>query len=149
MRRKLKIANRKSQTCPERSRRIANRFAGFTLTEVIVASTLLILAIVPILKALTTAHVSTTIIERRTHNLILAQAKLDEIKARSIYNYGSTFTETNSSLDGSYLGNVEDSSVSSNLRKITVTVGYDLNGDSNLADDEIEVTLATYIARRW
>ncbi|MFB0524566.1 MAG: hypothetical protein ACETVZ_03435 [Phycisphaerae bacterium] len=149
MRRKLKIANRKSQTCPERSRRIANRFAGFTLTEVIVASTLLILAIVPILKALTTAHVSTTIIERRTHSLILAQAKLDEIKARSIYNYGSTFTETNSSLDGSYLGNVEDSSVSSNLRKITVTVGYDLNGNSNLADDEIEVTLATYIAKRW
>ena len=141
MRRKLKIANRKSQ--------IANRFAGFTLTEVIVASTLLILAIVPILKALTTAHVSTTIIERRTHSLILAQAKLDEIKARSIYNYGSTFTETNSSLDGSYLGNVEDSSVSSNLREITVTVGYDLNSDSNLADDEIEVTLATYIARRW
>jgi len=114
-----------------------------------VASTLLILAIVSILKALTTVHVSTTIIERRTHSLILAQAKLDEIKARSIYNYGSTFTETNSSLDGSYLGNVEDSSVSSNLRKITVTVGYDLNSDSNLADDEIEVTLATYIARRW
>jgi len=122
---------------------------GFTLTEVIVASTLLILAIVPILKALTAAHISTTIIERRTYSLILAQAKLDEIRARSIYNYGSTFTETNSSLDGSYLGNVEDSSVGSNLRKITVTVGYDLNGDSNLADDEIEVTLATYIARRW
>ena len=113
------------------------------------ASTLLIVAIVPILKALTTAHVSTTIIERRTHSLILAQAKLDEIKARSIYNYDSTFAETNSSLDGLYLGSVVDNLVNHNLRKITVTVGYDLNGDSNLTDDEIEVTLATYIARRW
>jgi len=114
-----------------------------------VASTLLILAIVPILKALTTAYVSTTIIERRTHSLILAQAKLDEIRARSIYNYGSAFTQASSSLDGSYLGSVADSAVSSNLRKITVSVGYDLNGDGNLATEEIEVTLATLVARRW
>lgn len=150
MRRKLKIANRTNKLSIYDCRlSIENRKSGFTLTEVIVASTLLILAIVPILKALTSVHVTSTIIEHRTHSLILAQAKLDDIKARSIYNYDSTFTETNSSLDGSYLGNVEDSPVSSNLRKITVTVGYDLNGDGNLADDEIEVTLATYIARRW
>jgi len=122
---------------------------GFTLTEVIVASTLLILAMVPILKALTTAYVNTVIIEHRTHSLILAEAKLDGIRARSIYNYGSTFTEANLSLDGSYLGSVVDSPVNPNLRKITVTVGYDLNGDSNLADDEIEVTLSTLLARRW
>jgi len=141
MRRILKIANRKSQ--------IANRFMGFTLTEVIVASTLLILAIVPILKALTSAHVTSTIIEHRTNSLILAQAKLDEIKARSIYNYGSTFTETSSSLDDLYLGSVVDSPINPNLRKITVTVGYDLNGDSNLVDDEVEVTLSTLLARRW
>jgi len=125
------------------------RRLGFTLTEVIVASTLLILAIVPILKALTTAHLNTAIIEHRSHSLILAEAKLDEIRARSIYNYGSIFTQTSSSLDGSYLGSVADSSVSSNLRKITVSVGYDLNGDSNLTDDEIEVTLSTLLARRW
>ena len=122
---------------------------GFTLTEVIVASALLIVAMVPILKALTTAQGMSTIIEHRTRSLILAQAKLDDIKARSIYNYDGTFSETNASLDGSYLGNVVDSPVNSNLREITVMVGYDLNGDSNLSDDEIEVTLATYIARRW
>lgn len=113
------------------------------------ASTLLILAMVPILKALTIAYVSTAIIEHRTHSLVLAVALLDEIRARSIYNYDSIFTQTSSPLDGSYLGSVADSSVSSNLRKITVSVGYDLNGNSNLTDDEIEVTLATLIARRW
>lgn len=123
--------------------------AGFTLTEVVVASALLIIAIVPILRALTSAHVTTTIIEHRTRSFTLAQAKLDEIKARSIYHYGDDFTENNLSLDGSYLCNVEDSSVSSNLRKITISVGYDLNGNSILGNDEIEITLATLLARRW
>ena len=126
-----------------------NRAAGFTLTEVVVASTLLAVAIVPILKALTTAHLNTAIIERRTRSLVLAESKLDEIKARSIYSYGDTFAEADSALDGSYLGSVEDVTISSNLRKITVSVGYDLNGNNNLDTDEIEVTLTTLVARRW
>jgi Tfp pilus assembly protein PilV len=126
-----------------------NRAAGLTLTEVVVAAALLAVAIIPILKALTTAHLNATTIERRTRSLMLAEAKLDEIKARSIYNYGDTFAESGSSLDGSYLGNVEDVSVDSNLRKITVSVGYDLNGNNDLAADEIEVTLVTLLARRW
>ena len=129
--------------------KIGNRSAGFTLTEVVVASVILIIAIVPILKALTSAHVSTTIIEHRTHSLILAQAKLDEIRARSIYNYSSSFTETSTSLDGPYLCSVVDTTVSSNLRKITVSVGYDLNVNSTLEADEIEITLATLVAKRW
>ena len=129
--------------------RVLRKSAGFTLTEVVVASAILIIAIVPILKALTSAHVSTIIIEHRTHSLILAQAKLDEIRARSIYHYSDSFTETNSSLDGPYLCNVDDSSINSNLRTITVSVGYDLNGNSTLESDEIEITLATLVARRW
>ena len=123
--------------------------AGFTLTEVIVASALLIIAIVPILKALTGAHVTSTIIERKTRSLTLAQAKLDEIRARSIYNYSSNFVETSTSLDGSYLCSVVDTTVSSNLRTIEISVGYDLNNNNELEADEVEVTLATLVARRW
>ncbi len=87
-----------------RRRRITshdNRASGFTLTEVVVASALLIVAIVPILKALTGAHFSSTIIEHKTRSLTLAQSKLDEIKARSIYSYSDSFTENNTSLEGS------------------------------------------------
>ena len=113
------------------------------------ASALLIIAIVPILKALTSAHVVGTIIERKTRSLTLAQAKLDDIKARSIYNYALSFSETDSSLDGRYLCNVWDVPRGFNLRKITVSVGYDLNGNSMLKADEIEVTLATLVAKRW
>jgi len=113
------------------------------------ASALLIVAIVPILKGLTTAHHNTAIIEHKTRSLLLAQAKLDEIKARSIYHYSSSYTEDNTLLDGSYLCSVSDTGSGSDLRTITVSVGFDLNGDSTLASDEIEVTLATYLARRW
>jgi type II secretory pathway pseudopilin PulG len=123
--------------------------AGFTLTEVVVASALLIIAIVPILKALTGAHVTSTIIERKTRSLTLAQAKLDEIRARSIYNYSSNFVETSTSLDGPYLCSVVDTTVSSNLRTIEISVGYDLNNNNELEADEVEVTLATLVARRW
>lgn len=123
--------------------------AGLTLTEVVLASALLIIAMVPILKGLTSAYLGTTIIERKSRSLILAQAKLDKIKAYSIYHYSDSFTETNLTLEGSYMCNVEDSSVNDNLRKVTVWVGYDINSNNILESDEIEVTLATNIAKRW
>jgi len=126
-----------------------NRFGGFTLTEVVIASALLVVALVPILKALTTTHVSGTVIERKTRSLMLAQAKLDDIRARSVYDYTATFTETNISLGGSYLCNVLDAPEGSNLRRIGVIIGYDLNGNNALTADEVEVVLATLIARRW
>ncbi len=123
---------------------------GFTLTEVIMASALLIIALVPILKALTIGHITTVVVQRRSLSLMLAQAKLDEIKARSIYNYAAgSFTQSHLSLDGKYLCNIDDTTVSSNLRKITISVGYDQNNNNQLGNDEVEVTLATYFARRW
>jgi len=76
-------------------------------------------------------------------------AKLDEIKAHSVYHYDDSYTETDSSVDGSYLCNVSDSAASADLRQITVSIGYDLNGNSVLDAGEIEATLATLLARRW
>jgi Tfp pilus assembly protein PilV len=119
------------------------------LTEVIIASTLLVFAMVPILKALTIAQVTNTVIEHRTCSLILAQAKLDEIRARSIHDYAGTVATTSASLDGPYLCTVTDTVESTNLRKITVAVGYDLNADGSLGADEIQIRLATLMARRW
>jgi len=136
-----KLKNQKSKT--------ANRFAGFTLTEVVIASALLIIAMIPILKGLTSAHLGTVIIELKSRSLILAQARLDEIKTRSIYHYSDTFSQANVSLDGSYLCNIDDSFISANLRKITVSVGYDHDDNNTLDPDEIEVTLATCVAKRW
>ena len=125
------------------------RFAGLTLTEVVIASALLVIGIVPILKGLTSAHLGTVIIEQKSRSLLLAQAKLDEIKARSIYHYSQSYSQNNLQLEGSYMCNVIDTSEGSELRKIIVQSGFDSNGDEILDADEIEVTLATYIAKRW
>jgi Tfp pilus assembly protein PilV len=122
--------------------------AGLTLIEVIVASALLVLAIIPILKGLTTVHSHTVMIEQRTMSLVYAQAKLDDIKARSIYGYSSNFANSSYVISGHYLGKVEDNQ-DPNLRTITVSVGYDIDDNNSLSSDEIEVSLATYLAKRW
>jgi type II secretory pathway pseudopilin PulG len=122
---------------------------GFTLTEVVIASAILIVAMVPILKALTTAHVTGTSVERKTHSLSLAQAKLEGIKARSVYNYPAGFAETSEPLEAGYLCTVTDTGPSADLRTIALSVGYDQDGDNSLEADEIEVTLNTLLAKRW
>ena len=122
---------------------------GFTLSEVIVASTLLLVSIVPILKGLANAHLVSSIVERKTKSLTLAQGKLDEVKARSIYNYAGSFDASDEQLDTSYLCDVTDTSLGANLRKVKVEVGYDADNDSALDSDEIEITLATQLAKRW
>jgi hypothetical protein len=132
-----------------RELRISNRYKGLTLTEVVVASALLLIVMVPILKALTSAQASAVIIEQKTRSLMLAQAKLEDIKARSIYSYNSSFAESNTSVDGAYLCMVTDSGAASDLRQITVEVGYDLDGSGTIQANEVDVTLSTLVAQRW
>ncbi|HUT29882.1 MAG TPA: hypothetical protein VMX13_08830 [Sedimentisphaerales bacterium] len=141
-------AGRKCHTAG-RQGRTRQKLSGFTLTEVVIASTLLILAMVPILRALTGAIASGTIVERRTQSLVLAQGKLDDIRARSIYNYDQDFSQSSLSLGGGYLCDVADSIQSSDLRRISVSVGHDKNGNTSLETGEIEVRLSTLLARRW
>lgn len=123
--------------------------SGFTLTEVAVASTLLAISIVPILKALTAMHFDSVRIEQKTRTLALAQAKLDEIKVRAIYNYSGTFQSRNEVLEGSYRAVITDTVAGGNMRAVTISAGYDDSGNNALSADEVEVTLATYIAKRW
>lgn len=122
---------------------------GFTLTEVLVAAMLLTLVMVPILKGLTSAHALDIKIERRMRSLTLAEAKLEDIRGRSIYNYGLDFNDPSSSVDGAYLCRVVDVSGGVDLRSILVSVGYDENGNGTLEGGEVEVTLKTLIAKRW
>ncbi len=129
------------------------RQKGFTLTEVIVASVLLAYALVPILQALTQANMNTVIIERRTQSLCLAQAKINQLQAQSIYNFDSIIVTPiphveGLGLSGSYVGKTTVSG-SGDLKTIKVEVGLHHNSDIVLDDDEIEIRLQTQIARRW
>jgi len=119
---------------------------GTTLTEVVVASGLLLICIVPILKALTAAQATSRIIEWRTQSLALAQGKLDEIRARSVHHYDESFDERSVSLDGSYLCTVKDTR-HRDIREVSVSVGYDRDSNGKLNHDEIGVTLTSNIAK--
>lgn len=134
-----------------RSSKSSQRRRGLSILEVALASGLLVVAMVPILKNLTRAHRMSAEMEEKTLCLVLAQGKLDEIRARSIYNFGSSgsFTASNVDLGGSYLCNVTDTIVDTNLKRITVYAGFDDNGNGTLSSDEVEVTLTTCFARRW
>ncbi len=67
---------------------------GVTLTEVVVASGLLLIAVVPVLRALTIAQITDRVIERKTRSLTLAQRELERIRAASMYHYDDSFAET-------------------------------------------------------
>jgi hypothetical protein len=103
---------------------------------------------VPILKALTSAQIASTDIEQKTNSLMLARAQIETIRAQAIYSYSSSYSANSAILGGSYLCNVTDTAVNSNLRNITISVGYDKDGNSTLSDDEIRVTLSTLVAKR-
>jgi len=122
---------------------------GFTLTEVIMASLLLTIAIVPILKGLTQTNLNSVIIQRRTQSLCFAQEKLNRIKAEALYNFDTDVTENGTELGTSYLCNVGQTAVNSNLKAISISVGQDQDGDSSLSADETETTLQSQVARRW
>jgi len=120
---------------------------GVTLTEVVVASTLLAVAVVPLLRTLTVAQATSMVIERKTQCLILAEARLEEIRARAAHYYGDSFRKDSEKLVDAYLCHVTDDQ-DPDLRLVTVSVGYDLDSNGQLSDSEVEVTLATYVAKR-
>jgi Tfp pilus assembly protein PilV len=124
------------------------RRKALTLPEVVIAATLLLIALIPILKAMTQVNMNSVIIERRTQCLCLAQAKLNKIQADSTYNFASISTLNNEVLSGSYLCNTTVTTAGT-LKTIKVDVGRDLNSNNILAASEIEVTLQTQIAQRW
>jgi hypothetical protein len=136
------MKNRQSKTPDHRSDR------GVTLTEVVVASALLVLSMIPLLKALTVAQAADRVIERRSWSLMLAQCELDRIRAQCVYGYDRSFNATSTALGHGYLCSVIDDQ-DPNLRKVTVSVGLDGNSDGILSSDEVDVHLCTCLARRW
>ena len=121
---------------------------GVTLTEVVVASALLLASIVPLLRAMTVAQVMDRAVERKSWSLMLAQAELDRIRAQSIRDYDHDFSTTSTGLADGYLCSVDDDQHPS-LRTVTVSVGLDRDENNSLSSDEIEVRLCTCLARRW
>ncbi len=122
------------------------RRAGVTLTEVIVASALLVLSIVPLLKALTMAQAQDRALERKSWSLMQAQRELEYIRARCIRHYDACYRVESRPIGEEYLCTVTDDE-HPRLRTVTVSVGLDQNGNGILSRDEVEVCLSTRLAK--
>ncbi|AQT69770.1 hypothetical protein STSP2_02967 [Anaerohalosphaera lusitana] len=121
---------------------------GFTLTEVVVASTLLLLGITPILKALTGSYISSTRIDQKTQSLLLAEAKLDEVKDAVGADHAASVVQSDLQLQDGFYCDIADDTVNSGLRELSVSVGVDADSNARLDDDEVLVSLSTMVARR-
>ena len=119
---------------------------GVTLTEVVVASALLLVCIAPLLKALTLAQVEDRAIERKSWSLMLAQRELEWIRARCLRHYEACYGVSSKAVGEGYLCTVTDDE-DPTLRTVTVSVGLDQNGDGVLSGGEVEVRLSTRLAR--
>ena len=120
---------------------------GVTLTEAVVASALLLIGIVPLLKALATTHVMDRAIERKSWSLMLAQSELERIRAHCLYHYDENFSANSCVIQDGYLCTVIDDRDPA-LRTVSVVVGLDRNADGALSEEEVEVRLCTRVARR-
>ncbi|MDH7598397.1 MAG: hypothetical protein QHH07_02010 [Sedimentisphaerales bacterium] len=122
---------------------------GITIAEVVVASAIMLAAILPILHALTRAQATARLIEWKTHSLVLAQGRLEQIKASAAADYDQSFSQSGLVLDEGYVCTVVDTyGPGADIRTITVSVGYDRDADGSLDPDEPLVTLTGQIARR-
>ena len=120
---------------------------GVTLTEVVVASALLVLSIVPLLKALTLAQLQDRALEQKSWSLLAAQRELEFLRARCLSRYDACYRANSRVLPDGFLCTVDDDAHPA-LRTVTVSVGLDADGDGILAGDEVEVRLSTRLARR-
>ncbi|MFC1763608.1 hypothetical protein ACFL6U_16210 [Planctomycetota bacterium] len=124
---------------------IRRKQSGMTLVEVVVASGLLIAGIVPILRAMTTSHVTLRHVEQHSRSLSLAQAELASLQARARIQYSQDLGQSNVDWGNGYRGIVTDDRHAT-LRTVSVSAGFDDNDDGRLSGGERDVQLTTYIA---
>lgn len=122
---------------------------GITIAEVVVASVIMLAAIVPILHGLTRAQATARQVEWKTRSLLLAQGKLEQIRVQALADYQQSFTQASAAIDQGYLCNVADTwTAGAVIRTITVTVGFDQDADGLLDPVEALITLQGQIALR-
>jgi hypothetical protein len=113
---------------------------------VVVASALLVASVVPVLRALTVSQITARRIALTSQALVLAQGRLEWIRARARSDFNQSFTVESAVCDAGYLTTVADEQ-EAGLRTVTVSVGYDTDENGKLSADEVRVALTTCIAQ--
>jgi prepilin-type N-terminal cleavage/methylation domain-containing protein len=121
---------------------------GFTLTEVLAAMVLIAVVLIPIVKALVHAQTSGEMSRRVTEALILAERRMEDIRATALEAYGTDFTSSSEPISGRFLCTTTDGGESLIIKSIRVQVGFDDDGNGVLAQSEVDAILDTKIANR-
>lgn len=121
---------------------------GFTFIEVLASVLLLAGIIVPFIHFAADNLTMSMEIERRITSNLLAEVEMEKIKNVLRKSFETDFTAWSSSLGNNYLASRTSTDVSSTLKIVEVSVGYDTDKNSSLGTDEITVTLTTQYAKR-
>ena len=121
---------------------------GFTFVEVLASVLILAGTIVSLITFAADSLATSLEIERKVKSTLLAEAEMEKIKNVLRKSFETDFTAWSSSLGNNYFAGRTSTDVSSTLKIIEVSVGYDANDNGSLGTDEIMVTLTTQYAKR-
>lgn len=121
---------------------------GFTLVEVLASVIILAGTIVTIIMYTADGLAASKQMEQRTRSTLLAEREIEKIKNTLRKSFETDFTAWPNTLEGNYLASRTATDLSSTLKTIEVSVGYDTSGDGTLGTDEIMITVATKNVRR-
>lgn len=121
---------------------------GFTLVEVLVSGLILAGTIAVLIAYAADALAISMKIERMVKSVLLAEGEMEKIKNTLYKSFETSFTVWPSSLGSNYFAGRSSTDVSSTLKIIGVSVGYDINKNGSLEPDEIIVTYKTQYAKR-
>jgi Tfp pilus assembly protein PilV len=121
---------------------------GFTFVEVLATVLLLAATSIPMITFAADSLSTSIEIERRVKSTLLAEVEMEKIKNVLRKAFDTDFTAWPSNLGNNYFAIRTSTDISSTLRIIQVSVGYDVNGNGSLGTDEIMVTLKTQYADR-
>lgn len=121
---------------------------AFTLVEVLAATIILAGIIVTLILHDADGLLTSLKIERRVKSTLLAEREIEKIKSTLRKSFDTDFTAWPSSVGDNYLADRTATDLSSTLKVVEVSVGYDADSNGTLGTDEIMVMLTTQIAER-
>jgi len=121
---------------------------GFTFVEVLASILILAGVITPFMLYAADNLAMSLEIERRVKSTLLAEVEMEKIKNILRKSFETDFAAWPNSLGDSYLASRTSIDVSSTLKIIGVSVGYDDDKNGSLGTDEIMVTLTTQYVER-
>lgn len=121
---------------------------AFTLIEVLASVAILSGVIVTVILWSADGLAASMELEQTLKSTLLAEVEMEKIKSALREDFTENFTAWSSDLGNNYLADRTETDVSSSLKSVEVSVGYDADKNGTLGSDEIMVTLTTQVAER-